>query len=178
MDAILAIDLGTKAGWRLRRADGKYAGGSLDFSGSSKRIGQRYFYFRRFLWRAAKNVEPDGLEAVIYEKVQFMPNKRGGLMAAQAWAGFEAVLTSWCEHMEIRYLMVPVGTLKKHFTGNGHATKDDMLHRARALGFRPKDDNEADAIALMEFWEAEHEGRPRRVAGHEKVRVQEQELPL
>lgn len=176
MKAILALDLGTKTGWRLRRGDGKYAGGSLDFSGSTKRIGQRYYYFRRFLWRAATNVEPDTLDAVIYEKVQFIPNRRGGLMAAQAWAGFEAVLTSWCEHMEIPYHSVAVGTLKKHFTGHGNATKEDMVHRARVLGFRPTDDNEADAIALMEYYEVEHENRPRRVPPHEKLQQQRLEI--
>ena len=33
-------------------------------------------------------------------------------------------------------------------TGNGHATKDDMLVAIRAAGHCPADDNEADAIGL------------------------------
>ena len=84
---------------------------------------------------------------------------RAGLMAAQSWAGYEAILTAFCEHREIDYHGVAVGTLKKHFTSNGHAKKEDMISRARELGWKPKDDNHADAIALMEWFEVEQEGK-------------------
>jgi Holliday junction resolvasome RuvABC endonuclease subunit len=176
MDNILALDLGNKCGWRLRR-NGRYHGGTSDFSGSPERIGQRYYNFRRFLWRIVKSLEPDPLTAVVYERVQFVP-RMGGLKAAQSWAGYEATLTCWCEHVGVAYIGVAVGTLKKDFTGNGRASKEDMLDHARALGWRPQDDNDADAIALMEFYEVNHEKRERRRPGYEKVSVQEQGFDL
>jgi Holliday junction resolvasome RuvABC endonuclease subunit len=43
---------------------------------------------------------------------------------------------------------VPVGTLKKHATGRGNADKAAMIAAMRTKGFRPADDNEADALAL------------------------------
>lgn len=177
MKPLLAADLGAKCGWVLRHADGRYAGGTNDFSGSTERVGLKYHYFRRFLLRTVKLIEPRTLAAVVYELVQFTP-KQGGLKAAQSWSGYEAILTQWCEYQEIPYIGVPVGTLKKDFTGNGRASKEKMVDHARSLGWRPQDDNHADALALMQFYEANHERRQRRVPGHEKVSVQEQGFDL
>jgi hypothetical protein len=44
---------------------------------------------------------------------------------------------------------VPVGTSKKHATGRGNAPKQAMIDAARARGFSPADDNEADAISIL-----------------------------
>jgi hypothetical protein len=40
---------------------------------------------------------------------------------------------------------VPVGTIKRSLTGSGNASKGAVERR----GFAPKDDNEADTIALL-----------------------------
>jgi Holliday junction resolvasome RuvABC endonuclease subunit len=53
---------------------------------------------------------------------------------------------------------VPVGTIKRHATGRGNADKDAVIAAVRALGFNPEDDNEADALALLD-WALEHGGR-------------------
>jgi Holliday junction resolvasome RuvABC endonuclease subunit len=53
---------------------------------------------------------------------------------------------------------VPVGTIKRHATGRGNADKDAVIAAVRALGFDPVDDNEADALALLD-WALEHGGR-------------------
>ena len=60
-----------------------------------------------------------------------------------------ATLTSWCEHHQIPYQGIPVGTIKKHITGKGNANKQAIINAVKALGFNPIDDNEADAIALL-----------------------------
>jgi crossover junction endodeoxyribonuclease RuvC len=46
---------------------------------------------------------------------------------------------------------VPVGTIKRHVTGRGNADKDAVIAAVRALGFDPIDDNEADALALLDW---------------------------
>ena len=66
-------------------------------------------------------------------------------------------LTAWCEHHQIPYQGVPVGTIKKHATGKGNANKDQMISAARLRGHAPADDNEADAIALF-HWAVETQG--------------------
>jgi Holliday junction resolvasome RuvABC endonuclease subunit len=68
-----------------------------------------------------------------------------------------ATLTAWAESANIAYQGVPVGTIKRHATGKGNANKDAMMAAARARGFSPADDNEADAIAIL-LWAIETNG--------------------
>ena len=49
------------------------------------------------------------------------------------------------------YQGVPVGTIKRHITGKGNASKDQVLAAVRGLGHSPVDDNEADALALLHW---------------------------
>lgn len=46
---------------------------------------------------------------------------------------------------------VNVSSVKKHWTGNGRAKKFEMIDAARARGFAPRTDDEADALAAMDF---------------------------
>jgi len=71
--------------------------------------------------------------------------------AAHAYGGFLAHLTAWCEDKQIPYLGVPVGTIKKHIAGKGNASKNEVISSVVNLGFNPKDDNEADALALLDL---------------------------
>jgi hypothetical protein len=41
-----------------------------------------------------------------------------------------------------------VKTIKKFITGCGNASKQDVINAVQTRGYRPIDDNEADAIAL------------------------------
>ena len=66
-----------------------------------------------------------------------------------------AHVTAWCEHHQIPYEAVPVGTIKRHATGKGNASKAAMIDAMHARGFDPADDNEADALALL-GWALEH----------------------
>lgn len=47
-----------------------------------------------------------------------------------------------------RYEYTP-NELKKHTTGNGWAKKAEMIEAVKKLGYKPNNDNEADAIALL-----------------------------
>ena len=46
---------------------------------------------------------------------------------------------------------IPVATIKRHISGRGNADKDAVIAAVRALGFEPTDDNEADALALLDW---------------------------
>jgi Holliday junction resolvasome RuvABC endonuclease subunit len=46
---------------------------------------------------------------------------------------------------------VAVGTIKKHITGKGNASKQAVIKAVEAKWYRPQDDNEADAIALLDY---------------------------
>ena len=68
-----------------------------------------------------------------------------------------ATLTSWAELRGVPYSGVPVGTIKRQWTGQGNAPKQAMIAAARARGFSPADDNEADALAIL-HWALETHG--------------------
>jgi len=144
MTTILALDLGTSTGWALRTADGRINSGTQCFKpGRFEGGGMRYLRFRRWLTETKAAAEP--LETVYFEEVR----RHAGVDAAHAYGGFLATLTAWCEHHQIPYSGVPVGTIKKHAAGKGNADKAAIVAVMRARGFDPGDDNEADALALL-----------------------------
>lgn len=105
----------------------------------------RFLRFKRWLTEIKQSA--DGIDAVYFEEVR----RHLGVDAAHAYGGFMAHLTAWCEHHQIPYQGIPVGTIKKHATGKGNASKDEMIAAARNLGHSPADDNEADALALLAY---------------------------
>ena len=74
-----------------------------------------------------------------------------GTAAAHAYGGYLAHLTAWAEANKIPYQGVPVGTIKRHIAGKGNADKAAVIAAVRKLGFAPADDNEADALALLDW---------------------------
>lgn len=141
--AILALDLGTTTGWAL-------GGGQFVNSGSQpfkpQRFeggGMRYLRFRK--WLTEMRQFDDGIDQVAFEEVR----RHAGVDAAHAYGGFMATLTAWCEHHQIPYQGIPVGTIKRHATGKGNASKTEMTSAMMKRGFSPADDNEADALALL-----------------------------
>jgi len=107
--------------------------------------GMRYLRLRRWLTELKATTEPDGIEAIYFEEVR----RHAGVDAAHAYGGFLATLTAWCEHHRIAYSGVPVGTIKKHATGNGNAGKAAMIAAVAARGHSPADDNEVDALTSL-----------------------------
>ena len=141
---ILALDLGTKTGWALACRDGRITSGSQSFKPQRfEGGGMRFLRFKR--WLTDIKQCNDGIDQVVFEEVR----RHVGVDAAHAYGGFMGQLTAWCERHQIPYQGIPVGTIKKHATGKGNASKDEMVAAARALGHAPVDDNEADAIALL-----------------------------
>lgn len=141
---ILAIDLGTSTGWALRTASGQVISGTQKFqTGRYEGGGMRYLRFTRWLDELAAHQ----LGAVYFEEVR----RHAGTDAAHVYGGLMASLTSWCELRGVPYQGVPVGTIKRHATGKGNATKEAMIVAARARGFNPCDDNEADALAILHW---------------------------
>jgi Holliday junction resolvasome RuvABC endonuclease subunit len=143
--SILALDLGTQTGWAVSLA-GLIISGSETFKPQRfEGGGMRYLRFRKWLTEIKQS--GDGIDTVYFEEVR----RHIGVDAAHAYGGFMATLTSWCEHHAIPYQGVPVGTIKKHATGKGNASKTEMIAAAILRGHTPTDDNEADALALLYF---------------------------
>jgi hypothetical protein len=150
--SILALDLGTTAGWAMRSFDGLIASGTTSFKpGRYDGGGMRYLRFTNWLTELDRLSGP--IAAIWFEEVR----RHAGTDAAHVYGGLMASLTSWAELRGIPYEGVPVGTIKRHATGKGNAPKQAMVDAARARGFSPADDNEADAIAIL-HWAIETRG--------------------
>lgn len=151
---ILAIDIGSRTGWALRTASGTVTSGTQEFRpGRFEGAGMAFLRFVRWL-DEMRELADGRLSAVVFEEVR----AHAGTLAAQVYGGFLAHLTAWCEANSVPYLGVPVATIKRHATGKGNAPKDAVIEAVRAKGFAPRDDNEADALAILDWAVNNHIG--------------------
>lgn len=143
---LLALDLGSHCGWAALPRSGRIASGTGvfkpdHFSGA----GMVFLRFERFLGELNRDAGP--FAVVVFEEVR----AHAGTLAAQIYGGFLAHLTARCERHGTPYLGVPVATIKRHATGKGDARKPEVIAAMEAKGFKPGDDNEADALALLDY---------------------------
>lgn len=145
---ILALDLGTSTGWAVRHEHGNISSGVEKFMlGRFEGGGMRYLRFSEWLEKLRSIIQPQ-VYAVYFEEVR----RHKGVDAAHVYGGFLSCLTSWCEIHDIPYQGIPVGTIKKHVTGHGNANKADMLSAmSEKLSLSIVDDNQADALALLDY---------------------------
>lgn len=72
-----------------------------------------------------------------------------GTDAAHCYGAYRGIMLSWAYDMNMEIPVgLGVGTIKKAATGKGKASKEEMIAAVQELGYLPKDDNEADAIAI------------------------------
>ena len=157
MNAILALDLGTRTGYAIRE-NGRVESGVQVFDvkrGESP--GMRYIRFNRWLddvCRAGLDAVfgRDGLAVglIVYEQT----HHRGGA-ATEVAAGFATRAQEFCARHGLEHAAVHSATLKKFATGRGNAKKPEMIAAARQrFGYPVADDNEDDALWLLAYAEA------------------------
>jgi len=149
---ILALDLATKTGWATN-AHGKRSG-TVEFPvkrGESP--GMRFLRCRAWLCETLKLLGGE-IDIIVYEQA----HHRGGAATSVAIGLITEVQAFAAEH-GIELMNAHASTLKKFATGNGRASKTDMISAAKAKGWNPEDDNEADAAMLLEYALSELRGK-------------------
>ena len=149
---ILALDLGTTTGWALRAPATPITHGVISFK--TQRFeggGMRYLRFHGWLREMLNLAGP--IDRIVFEEVR----RHLSTDSSHVYGGLLATLTAWAELSAIPYEGVPVGTIKRFATGRGNADKAAVIAAMQARGFRPADDNEADALALL-LWATESRG--------------------
>lgn len=150
---ILCLDLGRRTGWAIYnpkqaapwRDSGVYE--LYDPNAGDKQPEyddtQRFAALARFVMALHEAAGP--LDVVVFEQVN------GGTKGRQTQLinGYRAVVMLVASQIGAKCVNLPVGTIKKGFAGHGGADKAAMIAAAVKLGYRPFDDNEADAIAVM-----------------------------
>jgi Holliday junction resolvasome RuvABC endonuclease subunit len=139
--SVLALDLGSKTGVAIWE-DGQITIGTKKLRHDRNASGVRFLDFRNWLLEI---FETYNIYMVFFERVY----AHKGTCAAHVYGGFMYMLAAVCEEMKVRCVGIPVGTIKKHATGSGNATKEEMMDFARRCGFNPVDDNSADALAIL-----------------------------
>ncbi len=143
---VLALDLALTTGYAVRKESGRVESGSFDCRGKARDLpGARWANFRRFLVEL-KQANPD-ISVIWYEVViGHGPNQ---VASAHCFGALRALVELFAFHHQIELKPVGVSAWKKRFTGNGAAKKDDVIAVCRQLGFKPADDNEADALGIL-----------------------------
>lgn len=139
---ILAIDPGTKCGYAAH-LNGSRISGVWDLSVHRyEGNGMRFVRLKKYL------AEMETVDLIIFEEVR----RHAGVLASHIYGGIVAHVMEYAEAHQINYVSCPVGTLKKFATGKGNADKNRMIEACRnKLGIEPKDDNEADALWLLQW---------------------------
>lgn len=141
---ILALDSGTKTGWATNIELPTYLSGVQDFSlkrGESP--GMRFLMFQNWLKEMLKKSEA---EMVIYERA----HHRGGA-ATEVGVGLTAIIQSVCAELKLEHVALHSSALKKYATGKGNASKEIMMAAATKQGWTFEDDNECDALWLLDY---------------------------
>lgn len=136
---IFALDMATKTGWATEGQSGVQ-----EFAlKRGESAGMRWLRFRAWLKEMRDLI---GFTVIYYEQA----HHRGG-HATYVGVGFVAEVHAFCAENSLEYRPVHTGTLKKHATGKGNAGKPEMMKAAKERGWTPQDDNEADALWLLDF---------------------------
>lgn len=138
---IAGLDMATSTGWSLLRSPG--AGiefGHKPFHGGNDGVVGQNLHDWLEAFAAINN------PATVYAEDVFL---RGH--STIRLCGFRMLLNMTAARHGFLVRFVEPRRLKKHFTGNGNADKNQMIARCRELGLHPENDDEADAIALLMF---------------------------
>lgn len=157
MIRVLSLDTSTHVGWAHcdRLDENKPVFGTLNLPGWSRSgVGQSYVKLARFI-RAT--IQRESLTHVIVERPLTVFAHAGTAAKhpdlAQALMGFTAVAELAALEVGAKCYVETSQTIRKHFLGNGRPKdpKAVVIARCRQLGWKPLDDNQADAIAGWDY---------------------------
>lgn len=130
-NTLLALDIGTKTGWTINGMDGyTYKMPSTD---------ERFALFYTFL---EEHIDA-GIESIVYEDAGFQK-----YAAAPVFHGLAGVLKAITTLRNIPLQAMPVGTIKKIFTGKARYSEIELRTFEKALGLKHKKEANRKAPTL------------------------------
>ena len=147
MPCYLGLDLGTHTGFAFltteRDRGMTMVSGAWDcsFKRGHDSPSLRFAKFGESLGRWLE-LSPD---YCFYELVRF----HRGVQAGHIYGGFLAQMQAQCDEYGVPFVGLSVQEIKKHMTGKGNASKDQMVEAAKSRGYDPQSEDEADAIGIV-----------------------------
>lgn len=90
-----------------------------------------------------------GVDIVVFEAARnCAPGMQGALVVQ---AELQGVLKLWCDSCGVDYRGYSPTEIKRHATGKGNANKEAMMEAAAAKFGPVADDNQADALWLLDL---------------------------
>jgi len=148
---ILALDIATNTGWAVGGYGHPIIFGSRSFDAYTGRRAIMGTKFAMWLDTMVATYKPKG---IAIEAPILQGGGAPGLLIPLTYEAEKAAL----RHM-IGFRQYAPNTVKKFMTGNGKASKDDMIIRAQAMNFDVKNSDQADAIAVLKLHESMNNGK-------------------
>lgn len=159
---ILALDTSTNTGWAhdgLLQDCNVPAYGTLRLNGwKPADVSASYATLMAFVRRTVEAIEATHVvierPLTVYAHSGWKgANARKDPDLANALLGFVAVSEGMAQLCGAKPLLVTPSTVRKHFIGNGAHPEPKLavMRRCRQLGWRPQDDNAADALACWDY---------------------------
>lgn len=145
MKQVIGLDIGTRTGWSY------FENGILRDSGTIVLRAEQGPARRSELYIAVRHLVASKFDKdtciLAIEEVKFSKF----MLAYGSFRANKAIIELVADQSVCSFLEVPTGTLKKFATGNGHASKEDMIRAANLqhgtkLPIAKKSEDEADAI--------------------------------
>jgi Holliday junction resolvasome RuvABC endonuclease subunit len=139
---ILALDISLNTGYAMGAGE-NITFGSRCFRNYSSDCAMLARAFGSWL---SKTIEENEFTSVAIERPFFSPKT--------AKSGYLLNGLSWEAHKVAHYHDLPRAdyspmTVKKFITGKGNSKKPEVMAAVRALGYKIRDDNQADAVAIL-----------------------------
>ena len=141
---ILAIDAATVTGWALGHTSARPRLETLDMS-SFKDRGRGYRFELMRVW-LNKMLDKHNVDLIAFEAP--ILTKFSNINMTRNQQGLTAIIESVAVCRKIEYIDFPPASVKKALSFTGRAKKDQMMRAAKGRGFKPMNDNEADAAGV------------------------------
>lgn len=112
-------------------------------------LDEKHMKFVKLRAHLRKIHEEYGIEHIAFEAVR-NSNQQGRAIICQS--ELQGNIKHFCDVYGISYSGYSPTEIKKHLTGFGGASKDDMVANAEKIyGFKPLSEDEADALGVLDF---------------------------
>lgn len=155
---ILALDTATVTGWALGSLDCEPESGHMRLPKTGDDIGRFINAYRDWLREMIRRHEPTEL---VFEAALLSPGKFTNAQTIRKLNGLAAMTESVASECGLRCSEGNLSTIRKHFVGQGRAPKEapdgrkwfktQVMERCEAKGWSPDNDDEGDALALLDY---------------------------